>query len=334
MKIKIWDHARFVQDKANPYPELKAMLKTFAENGISHIHAYLPSIGNLKPYCDAAENAGITVDAWIHPAAELSNPPMRKISDAQMDEMERTQGLRLSAPCPNHPEFKKQMLEAIGARLEEYGSRINGIHLDFIRSINSLLGWQFPCGCEACRALRMKYFGFEMPTEEDKKLPAYIYKEHAILNRNLTETVAAIKKLTESRGRQLSMAARSDYANSADIRGKPVWGIGPAVLEGQDWADWAADGIVDAINTMNYHTNFDFFLDNLNAHMRLTKGAKAELSPGLAVESSMGRNEPGEFRRRMQAIHDAGAKSLCIFCKQDIYLPEYLQIIKAFSEIN
>ena len=334
MKIKIWDHARFVVNKEAPYPELKSMFRRFADNGISHIHAYLPSIGDLTTYCHAANEAGISVDAWIHPDLNLPNPPFRKITDEQMEEMYRTQGLRLKAPCPNHPEYRRQMVEVVGNKLAEYGSLLNGIHLDFIRSINSLLGEMFPCGCEACRALRMKYFGFEMPSEEDRKMHSYIYKEHAILNKNVTDTVAAIRKVTKQFGKQLSMAARSDYANSADIWVKPVWGIGPAVLEGQDWAEWGAEGLVDAINTMNYHTDFEYFMDNLKAHVRLMKGAKAVLSPGLAIESSMGKNEPSEFERRMQAIYESGATSLCIFCKPDIYTPEYLKIIRKYSEMN
>ena len=333
MKIKIWDHSRFVKDKSNPYPDLKDMFRLLADNGVAHIHAYLPLTNDLRAYCQAASLAGITVDAWIHPAANMPNPPMRLLTDEQMDEMERTQGLRLKAPCPNHPEYKRQMLEIVGELLSEYGQILNGIHLDFIRGINSMLAEQFPCGCEACRALRKKYFGFEMPTDKDKQMHSYIYKEHAILNKNVTAIVAAVKKLTEQFGKQLSMAARSDYANSADIWKKPVWGIGPAVLEGQDWADWGADGLVDAINTMNYHTNFEYFMDNMKAHIRLMEGAKAELSPGLAVESSMGLNPPEEFERRMQAIHDAGAKSLCIFCKTDIYPQEYLRIMKRFSQM-
>ena len=334
MKIKIWDHARFVLDKANPYPEYKSMFRLLADNGVSHIHAYLPEIGDLKAYCQAAGEAGISVDAWINPAKELPNPPLRMITEEQMEEMYRTQGIRLKGPCPNHPEYKRQMLEVIGNRLAEYGDLLNGIHLDFIRSINSMLAEMFPCGCEACRALRMKYFGFEMPSDNDRKMHSYIYKEHAILNRNITETVAAIHKLTQQFGKQLSMAARSDYANSADIWVKPVWGIGPAVLEGQDWADWGADGLVDAINTMNYHTDFGYFMDNLNAHLRLMKGAKAVLSPGVAVQSSMGTNEPDAFEMRMRAIHDSGAKSLCIFCKPDTYSPEYLRIIRKYSEMD
>lgn len=333
MKIKIWDHARFVVNKEKPYPELKAMFRLLADNGVSHIHVYLPEIRDLREYCMAAGEAGITVDAWVNPARELPNPPMRQITEEQMEEMYRTQGIRLKGPCPNHPEYKRQMLEVVGNKLADYGDVLNGIHLDFIRSINSMLAEMFPCGCEACRALRKKYFGFEMPTEKDRQMHSYIYKEHAILNRHITETVAAIHQLTLQAGKQLSMAARSDYANSADIWEKPVWGIGPAVLEGQDWADWGADGIVDAINTMNYHTNFEYFLDNMRTHLRLMEGAKAELSPGLAVQSSMGTNEPDAFEKRMQAIYESGAKSLCIFCKPDTYSPEYLRIIKKYSEM-
>jgi hypothetical protein len=327
MEISIWDHARYVKDRANPYPEMAAMLRRFAGAGISRTDIYLPEVPDLGAYCTAAAEAGMTVEARLHPEHAMEKPPMRALTEAQLQAMQERQGLVLKAPCPCHPEFERQLAAAAERVLSQYGDRLMGLQLDFIRGPNARCLLDYPCGCEACRAERRRYYGFEMPPEEALHEPWYIYKETARMNAHVRATVIAVAEVTHRFGRKLSMAARSNYANCADIDGD----MGPAVLEGQDWAEWATDGLLDEIIPMNYNTVCEYFVDNLRAHLRLLAGTPVKFTSGLARESSMGLLPPSEFRRRFEALAEAGVESAFIFNKSNTYSDDYLSVIREYA---
>ena len=327
MEISIWDHSRYVKERSNPYPEMAAMLRRFAEAGISRTDIYLPEVGDLDAYCKAAMEAGMTVEARLHPEHAMVRPPMRVLTEAQRRRMKEEQGIVLEAPCPCHPEFERQLAAAAERVLAQYGDRLMGLQLDFIRAPNARCLLDYPCGCEACRAARQRYYGFEMPPEAVLREPWYVYKEAARLNAHVRAAVIAVAVVTHRFGRKLSMAARSNYANSMDSNGD----LGPAVLEGQDWAEWATDGILDEIIPMNYHTSHECFVDNLHAHLRLLAGTPVKFTSGVARESSMGLLPPSEFRRRFEALSTAGVKGAFIFNKTNIYSDDYLSVIREYA---
>lgn len=331
MKIHIWDHARYVKDRAHPYHECAAMLRHLMQHGISRSNIYLPEVPDLDAYCRAASEAGIAVEARIHPQAAMTEPPLWELSETQWEEMENRFGIRIAAPCPNHPAYREKLAAAAERLCAEYAGKLYGIQLDFIRGPNSLVASDFPCGCEACRELRKKYFGFELPPDEFLHHPAYVYRSSATLCANVRAAVAAVRRVTEKYHLSLSVAARTNYLNSPDIAEPPVWGLGPAVLEGQDWVEWAEDGLVDTVVTMNYHLDFDFFRRNLEDHLRLTADARAEFISGIGVESSMGINSPAGVERRLSLLAGLGQKSVYLFNKSNIYHQEYLKVIQNFS---
>ena len=324
MEISIWDHARYVKNRSNPYPEMAAMLRRFAKAGISRTDIYLPEVGNLDAYCAAAAEAGMTVEVRLHPQHAMERPPMRVLTEAQRQRMKQEQGIVLEAPCPCHPEFERQLAAAAERVLTQYGDRLMGLQLDFIRGPNARCLLDYPCGCEACRAARQRFYGFEMPPEAVLREPWYLYKETARLSAHVRSTVIAVAAVTHHFGRKLSMAARSNYANCHG-------GLGPAVLEGQDWAEWATDGLLDEIIPMNYHTIHEYFVDNLQAHLRLMAGTSVKFTSGVARESSMGLLPPSEFRRRFEAMSSLGVQSAFIFNKTNIYPDEYLSVIKEYA---
>ena len=327
MEISIWDHARYVKDRSNPYPEMAAMLRRFAEAGISRTDIYLPEVGNLDAYCRAAAEAGMAVEARLHPQHAMEHPPMRVLTEEQRHHMKEKQGIVLEAPCPCHPEFERQLAAAAERVLAQYGDRLMGLQLDFIRGPNACCLLDYPCGCEACRAARQRYYGFEMPPESVLREPWYLYKETARLNAHVRSALIAVAAVTHRFGRKLSMAARSNYANCGGAHG----GLGPAVLEGQDWAEWATDGLLDEIIPMNYHTNHESFVAHLQAHLRLMAGIPVKFTSGVARESSMGLLPPSEFRRRFEAMSAAGVQGAFIFNKTNIYSDDYLSVIREYA---
>ncbi len=332
MHISIWDSPRYITSPDTTYADTLAALKRFADAGVRRVLVYKAYLADLDAYLNAARDAGVAVEIWMHPERMIKNVPMRVLTDAQKRAMRENLDIELLFPCPNHPEYRRQLVALAKSLLDQYGDRIAGLHLDYLRSANFICCFYYPCGCEACRAERKRYFGFEMPSEEDLKQPWYIYKETARLNAHITATIADIHRLTHDAGRNLSMAARCDYINSPDIFARPVWGLGPATLEGQDWAEWSDAGIIDEIIPMNYHPILANFTDNLKAHLRILEGSKAKFTSGLASLSSMGPIPIADFRDRLQAIQDAGVSSACVFSSRDLTGEEYLQAIRDFAQ--
>lgn len=331
MQIHVWDHSNYVTDKNNPYPETAKNLKILADNGITLTIIYLPKLANIDVYLKAAAEAGLQVEAWIHPLKAIKNPPLRILPETQWAEMEHNLKLRLQGPCPNHPAYKTGIAQAATDLCQKYGDRLKAIHLDYIRSDNAVTSLKYRCQCEACRALRKRFFGFEVPSPEDLTNPAFIYKEYEILNDSVTAAVQAVRNVTNKYGLELSIAARTNYLNSADITVPPVWGLGPAVLEGQDWVKWADHGLINTINSMNYHTDNNKFTAVLEDHLRLLKGTAVKYFSGIGVYSSMGKIDGAKLREHLQILRDHNVESACLFNGKDVYSPEQLKAISDFA---
>ena len=330
MQISIWDHARYVTDQSNPRPETIAYMKRLVDAGIRRVLVYWPRLAAPDCYLDAAAETGLEVEIWIHPERMMKNPPMRVLSEEQCQAMRKNLDIALHFPCPNHPEYHRQTLAVAEEFAAQYGGRIHGLHLDYFRSANFICCLDYPCGCEVCRAERKRYFGFEMPSADDLKAPWYIYKETARLAARLHALVADLHALAASKGLNLSMAARTNYANCMDIFAKPVWGLGPATLEGQDWVKWADDGIIDEIIPMNYHPVIERFANNLDAHLRLLAGTRAKFTSGVGVYSSMGVVPPADVRARLQLLRDRGVQGACLFNGAP-FTDDYLQVVRDFA---
>ena len=331
MQISIWDHAKYVTDKANPRPEMRANLKRLADAGVKRVLVYWPYLEDHDGYLEAAAEAGLQVEPWIHPERMMKHPPRRVLTPEQLQAMRRNLDIELRFPCPNHPEYRRQVLAIAEDIAAKYGDRLHGLHLDYFRSANFICCLDYPCGCEACRAERRRYFGFEMPSETDLKQPWYIYKETARLAAHLHALVSDLHALAVRKGLNLSMAARTNYANSMDIFAKPVWGLGPATLEGQDWTQWADDGIIDEIIPMNYHPVLERFADNLDAHLRLLAGTRVQYTSGVGVYSSMGVVPPDDVRARLKMLRDRGVQGACLFNGAP-FTDEYLQVVREFAQ--
>jgi uncharacterized lipoprotein YddW (UPF0748 family) len=331
MQISVWDHARYVCDRQHPFPEMAAQMHLLAEAGVRKCNIYLPTVGNLDAYLRAAAEVSMAVEARIHPQEAIDHPVLRTMPETRWQEMEARHGIRLAAPCPNHPSFAPGLAAAVARVAEGYADRLCGVQLDFIRSANSLLSLDYPCECDGCRALRRKYFGYEVPTEAQRGEPACRYKELAWLNANVRAAVVAVREVTAQYGLELSIAARSNYLNSLDIPVPPVWGLGPAVTEGQDWVEWAKAGLMDAVVTMNYHTRREYFRQNLEDHLRLLQDSRVRFCSGIGLSSSMGELSPGQLRERLQLLREKGVTAAYIFNKTNIYSPECLAVLREFA---
>ncbi|HOG52128.1 MAG TPA: hypothetical protein PKY10_16185, partial [Lentisphaeria bacterium] len=330
-QVKIWEHCRYVTNKSRPYDEMARHLETMAKAGVSTTIIYMPGVISLDDYCRAAAAAGLKVETWIFPAWQVENPVKRTLPEHDLAEMERRFGIRLAETCANHPHNQDGFLAAARRLAEEYSDRLSAIHLDYIRNDNAVLLMDYPCQCDACQALYQRYLGCPIPDATMRSQPAVLYKMLALRNANVTAMVRAMRKLTQEYDLDLTMAARANYLNSPDITAPPVWGLGPAVLEGQDWVEWVDEGLVDAVYPMNYHTDLSLFQTVLNDHVRLLAPQRDKLFSGVGVSSSMGANDPAAIAARLEAVKAAGLPGAVLFNKTNVYNDDYLAVIRDFT---
>ncbi|MDD3694795.1 MAG: hypothetical protein PHG44_02370 [Lentisphaeria bacterium] len=327
--LSCWDHARQVKNKQEPYDELCPEMARKKAMGIDCVIAFMPTMSNFAQYCRAAREAGIAVQSWITPRTLIENPVDRCLPEEQWQKMEKIHGIRLNFPCLNHPQNQESFISLAQDLLAEYGSELSALHLDAIRFENAILQYEFPCECEACRALRKKFFGKEELSAKERLEPSVVYKEIDIKNDSVSGIVRRLKTICEKQGLALTMAARANYLNQPDIFVNPVWGLGPALLEGQDWVKWCDNGWVDEAYSMNYHPNEAYFSQVLEEHMRLTRDSKAVFKCGIATESSMGVNPPERVAKYLREVKEAGLPGCVFFNKNDVFSPEYEKAIKA-----
>lgn len=178
--------------------------------------------------------------------------------------------------------------------------RPDGLHMDYIRYPNSIVLDAYPCGCPRCREERVKWLGKELPDAEDLARPGVVYKEVQMRGRFVRNLVERLRGVTHKAGIPLSMAARARYLKDA-------------VPEGQDWAEWARDGLVDIVTPMSYNPCFDRFQRFVSEHLPLLRDTGATYWAGIGRRSSLGVIDAEMMERQIRYALDQGADGVCLF---------------------
>ena len=295
-------------------PNLKGEMKRIREFGISIIMPHLSKLDDtLTPLFNAAEAQGIELHPWIKPVFSVTNSIKRKLTEKELAGQKKRFGTPILRDCLNNRYNLEKGLENISDFLNLYRGKIKGLHLDYVRNDNALFLKNYPCRCEACQEQRTKWLGHGTLTLKDMKNPAVIYKELEMRNKNITDYVRKVRALTMKKGIRLSLAARANYLNQPDIEKPPVYGLGPAVYEGQDWYAWAEEGLFDFICTMNYYTDIKIFKKVAAEHARLLKDTKALFYSGIGIESSIGKASPAIAENLLNAAAKTGAAGVSLF---------------------
>jgi hypothetical protein len=262
---------------------------------------------------DASAEAGVDIHLWVKPVVGVRDAIRRTLppetAQAQIDET----GVALFRACMNHPHNTSAGVANIQKLIDITGSRIAGIHLDYMRNDNALLLRGWPCQCEACQDGRTRWLGRGVLTADDLADPVIMYKELQTRNASTRRFVAQVREATRAASLKLSLAARANYLNQPDILEAPVYGLGPAVYEGQDWLDWAESGLLDFICTMNYHTDPATFRQVASDHQRLLGSSPATYYCGLGISSSMGELTPAQALEHLAVASEIGAAGCCLF---------------------
>ena len=319
-RIKIWDHCRYVREKAAPYPEMLRHLQICAAAGIDTSIIYLPEVISLPAYCQAAAKAGLKVEARIFPAWQNPAPVLRTLPDEKWTEMQERFGITLRGYASIIPTIKPISSSKPTGSVKIFW-QLSAISLDFIRNDNAVLLLDYPCECSAGNCANIILA--KSIDSCGSCRAAVLYKELEIRCSMVQKLVEGVKKICSQHGLDLTMAARANYLNEPDITVAPVWGLGPAVIEGQDWVDWVERGLIDAVYPMNYHTDEALFTRLLHDHCRLLHPNKNKLFSGIGVSSSMGELSPAALEKHLLLVKEQGLPGAVLFNKSNIYSPEH-----------
>ena len=201
--------------------------------------------------------------------------------------------------------------------VQDYAKRhpfIKGIHLDKIRFPNAAFQESNPCICSGCRERRRSWLGRGTLTAEDLHDPSVMYKEIETKVRIITRIVRELSSVLRALDLRISIAARAVYAGrDTEFNRHPTWGYGPAIFEGQDWAAWCREGLLDDIHFMNYSTDVERFSRIARQHKALLAGSGVVHYEGIGVQSSAGKMSPEVLRREIETAKDLGVDGVTVF---------------------
>ncbi len=310
MKIACWCHLE--RDVFGKDQQVRSHLDRVVEAGIDtllpFVHSdnevwYQSDLNNLKGedrftrFLIAARERGLQVQPTVLPITEYG------LSEAERTRRSYQSGQPGGNPtdgrfCASWPETRKEGGLKIIQDIMAHHS-VDGIHLDAIRYIDTGQSLQWPCRCEACRARYRELFGKDGLTADDLKVPGILQKFLNFRGENIRGLVEQVKATTDEVGLGLSMAARADY-------------FGSALVEGQDWVQWARDGLMDFICPMNYSTDREIHKARLSEQMSLI-GKSVPIYDGIGRKSSAGEITPAEMIQQAEDALLLGVSGIAIF---------------------
>ena len=202
-----------------------------------------------------------------------------------------------------------------------------GINIDVLRYMNTEFWADFPCECEACQARREPWLGHGTLTADDRRDPSLMHLEIETKGEVMTRIARTLSDAVHAQGLPFSIAARTVYAGrDTEHADAPMWGYGPAVYEGQDWAAWCRDGILDYIHFMNYTPRLDRFARLARQHRALLKGTKAIHHEGMGISSSAGKLPLDVMKQQIEVCRDAGIAGVTVFSWSGM-TPEHMDVL-------
>jgi len=312
-RAKVDIYTPFFFERNKPYWELiEPVMKQARKRGIA-VHASVECFCRWEHVGDAPERN-----------YQLGTPELIPERLKQLPEKE-------SWRCPSWPENQDEVLRLIKRLANDYD--FDGINLDFIRFCNSEILRRSPCVCAACRKARLQYLGKEVLTHDEILMPAFraemngneyltfksekMYKEIQYRNKVITGVVRKARKLLK-KDQALTVDGRANYFRDA-------------IFEGQDWAEWAKEGLVDMVRAMSYSTSFEYFSKAyVDEHVKIMGNNRARLCEIIGKGSSAGKLSTAEMIRQIEYALAAGVETIYIFAMGSLEESD----IDALSEIK
>ncbi len=334
MQLAVWAHpAREFPEGKDSVDDVKAWLDKLREAGVTR---YIPFVTSGSPVFESAVlgppqrdllatlmQVARKIGMEVHPIVGLGGVspgfgedegyyvPLAKAGE----ELPSWSGRWVDPAWEENVEVICNISEQM---LDNYGC--DGLHMDAVRYPNTAVLDDHPCVCERCRAARMKWLGKEVPDEADLARPGVVALEIRMREgfvRGLTER---LRRICDARDLPLSLAARARYLKDA-------------VPEGQDWAQWCRDGLLDFVCPMSYNPCLDRFQRFVEQHTRLLEGADTPLYAGVGRKSSLGTLSPQDMMQQFEYLCERGIGAACIFSAGALE-DEDLRLLKDFTTHN
>jgi uncharacterized lipoprotein YddW (UPF0748 family) len=252
---------------------------------------------HLSRVVKLAHERDIRVQPWVFPNGPINRCNYTPGEDGGYISGQPGGNRKDGAPCASW--VKNMETGPIESRDMLDHHDIDGIHLDMVRYKDNEFYFDWPCQCKACKALYRKYIGWENITAEDLKQPGVLFKFMQLRQSCVRPAVDRLKQLADEYNVPISTAVRADCFN---------W----ALMEGQDWVQWARDGLFDFICTMNYFVDRDKHKDMVKQHADLINGC-IPLYDGIGRFSSFGELDAKQMVQFADDAIDAGADGVSIF---------------------
>ncbi len=195
---------------------------------------------------------------------------------------------RMRWACACRPEVQDYVFELYRSLAGHYGPA--GLHLDYIRTGG-------PCTCEFCRS-QMHERGVDIGQVEAGTRDYDSWTQWRVSR--ITDFVRRVHELTAAEGIELSAAAFSGYPDCI-------------VSQGQDWVQWAEQGLVDYLFPMTYTQSPRVAAMRTTAHLAQVAG-KVPVWEGLCKRASrFARCTPEELVEQMRGVLDQGAQGVVVF---------------------
>lgn len=310
MKIGVWGRPweEFPEGR-DSVDAMAQRLGELAEGGVDRYFAYVGIAGGhffesetlgpprrdlLGPLTEAGRQARVA----IHPVFglggevgvghELYQPPL-DFSDVPE--------WVLSWPCAAWGENHERSVLVANELLDGYSTA--GLHLDYSRFPDAEIIRENPCSCSRCQRARLRWLGKPYPEPQDMRKPGVMFKEMQMRIEFVRSFVESMRGITDHHGAELSAAVRPRYYEDA-------------LEEGQDWADWCADGLLDLVCPMSFTLSFGAFAKLIAQHRRLVADAPVGWLEGIGLDTIDGRLDFDAFERQVLFSHRAGADGVCI----------------------
>lgn len=264
---------------------------------VATVRAEFKTWDPLMVLAEEANRLGLDVHAWCCVFSEgqesrlLAEHPQYVAVEGP--EKRRNEEHRLA--CPNREEVQDYEAALYQELIDRYP--IAGVHLDYIRFIDGT------CFCDVCRESYRQATGCDLlelsishwNPPEAQDLDAWIAWRCEII----TRFVRRIRAASRAGGKELSAAVFQYYpSNLLDI--------------GQDWEQWAREGLVDYIFPMNYSrstaTAAKWTRNNLAAHA--ASGGTCQLWEGILRPTCM---TTERFQQHVAGIMATGVEGISVF---------------------
>jgi len=311
----VWLHqTKFDKEELTARKQIAALFDDYSESGINNLYCYYTlkeendlSWDYLSVIVDEGHKRGIGIHPVfcpghdIRPDQALKEHPGWLIRDMN------------GKVYPNYnlalPAVRKYWVEKISKALEY---DIDGIHLDYARfPVNQ----RFSYDSITCAMFSQEY-GIS-PLDDSHDSGSIIWCEWIKWNeKQVTAFVREVHDLIKASGKKVLLGA--DVFPSIDISPVEI---------GQNWGEWARDGIIDFVCPMLYINNTGLFREYLEKAVK-NSASRCEVYAGIGMVTSHNKITREILEQEIRIAREVGAQGVVFFSGNSLN-DDFLNFLKS-----